>query len=317
MHNAADLVAATLDALLRQTVAVHEILVIDDASTDDSAAVVEAVRDRTGGPIRLIRNQEAIGVARARNRASVEASGEWIGFCDNDDLWHPRLVELVLGQLDTYPGVDALAAAAAGFAAEADREALASHPRAGMVNYWVQESDPLAQLVGAIAIPQVPEVRQITGADLRANGQYVTTQVIFRTDAFREAGGFPAWSYTGDDWVLHGTVAQRTAIPTVQAPLILYRIRATSQSHALSQGSVPLLIANLVLRAGGKEADYSGEQFFYRHLIDTYLRGGGKLSRAVGFALVGGGFSLGDLLRLVRQAAAVRFRGGHSQRDGT
>ena len=41
------------------------------------------------GRVRLLRNDRPQGVAAARNRGIAEAAGEWLGFCDDDDLWAP------------------------------------------------------------------------------------------------------------------------------------------------------------------------------------------------------------------------------------
>lgn len=82
-YNASPFLRETLDSVLAQTYPAAEVLVIDDGSTDDSAAIAESY----GPPVRVIR-QENQGESVARNRGIDEAAGDWVAFLDADDLWH-------------------------------------------------------------------------------------------------------------------------------------------------------------------------------------------------------------------------------------
>ncbi len=70
-----------------------EILVVDDAGTDGSAAIVEAMA-RDDARIRLIRHPVNRGVAAARNTIIGEAQGEFIAFLDDDDEMLPDRLRL-------------------------------------------------------------------------------------------------------------------------------------------------------------------------------------------------------------------------------
>lgn len=90
--NRRNYVGRAIDSILRQTVPVDEILVVDDGSTDGTAEVVES---RYGDAVRVIRQKNG-GVSSARRRGIMEARGEWIAFLDSDDEWLPeRNQELV------------------------------------------------------------------------------------------------------------------------------------------------------------------------------------------------------------------------------
>lgn len=104
-YNAEPFLAATLEGILSQTVPVAECVVVDDGSTDGTAAVARAA----AGPVRVVR-QENRGVSAARNRGMDEVSTSWVAFCDADDVWFSEKLERQLERLDANP--DAVAALA-------------------------------------------------------------------------------------------------------------------------------------------------------------------------------------------------------------
>ena len=84
-HNAATTIAQTLQSIAAQTLAPHEIIVIDDDSTDDSRAQIA----QSGVPVRLC--EANVGCAGAARNVGIErASGDWIALCDADDVWFPH-----------------------------------------------------------------------------------------------------------------------------------------------------------------------------------------------------------------------------------
>ena len=87
-YNREKLVVAALESVLRQSCRPLETLVVDDASTDSTALVVEGfARAHPNSGVRLIRQSANAGVSAARNRGILEARAEWIAFLDSDDLW--------------------------------------------------------------------------------------------------------------------------------------------------------------------------------------------------------------------------------------
>ncbi|MFN2471253.1 MAG: glycosyltransferase family 2 protein [Gaiellaceae bacterium] len=99
-YDAGATVGAAVSFVLGQTYRDLELVVVDDGSTDATAAIVEAHE----GPVRLVR-QENAGVAAARNRGVAEARGELIAFCDSDDVLFPEHVETLVALYDRRGGI--------------------------------------------------------------------------------------------------------------------------------------------------------------------------------------------------------------------
>jgi glycosyltransferase involved in cell wall biosynthesis len=85
-RNRSALLAMTLRSVLRQRDVDLEVIVVDEASTDDTPAMLAALGDAR---VRVIRHETPHGVSSARNRGAADARGEWLAFLDDDDLWAP------------------------------------------------------------------------------------------------------------------------------------------------------------------------------------------------------------------------------------
>jgi glycosyltransferase involved in cell wall biosynthesis len=92
-----------IESVLGGTVAPLEIVVVDDGSRDDSAAVAE----RFGPPVAVARISPS-GPAAARAHGAGLARGEWIAFLDADDLWAPDRLAAQLAAAEEDPSLDAL-----------------------------------------------------------------------------------------------------------------------------------------------------------------------------------------------------------------
>jgi glycosyltransferase involved in cell wall biosynthesis len=97
-YNRRELLKETIDSVLKQTIAAHEIIVVDDASTDGTP---EAVR-QYGPPVTLLTQDHAMEAA-ARNLGISKATGEWIAVLDSDDIWKPTKLERQIEFIEKNP----------------------------------------------------------------------------------------------------------------------------------------------------------------------------------------------------------------------
>ncbi|HSI64488.1 MAG TPA: glycosyltransferase family A protein [Candidatus Saccharimonadia bacterium] len=87
-YNRVEYLRAALDSVWQQTFEDFEVIVVDDGSTDETAAYVASL----GNKVSLIQQSNA-GPGAARNTGMRHASGEYLAFLDSDDLWFPWTLE--------------------------------------------------------------------------------------------------------------------------------------------------------------------------------------------------------------------------------
>lgn len=90
VYNAAQYLPQTIESLLSQTYRNIELILVDDGSTDDS---LDVCRKYEVDPRVLVVHQANGGRSNARNTGISHASGDFIGFMDDDDVAHPRMFE--------------------------------------------------------------------------------------------------------------------------------------------------------------------------------------------------------------------------------
>lgn len=90
VHNRADTVEAALASIAAQTLQPAHVIVVDDASTDDSVRVVKSY---PLPDLEVLELKANLGAGGARNAAAAEAKTTWLAFLDGDDTWEPEFLE--------------------------------------------------------------------------------------------------------------------------------------------------------------------------------------------------------------------------------
>lgn len=97
-YNTARFIGESITSVVAQTYTNWELIIVDDASMDDTDEVVQRyIRYCTPreAPLKIqyLKNEKNSGAAVSRNRALAQAKGKWVAFLDSDDLWAPEKLE--------------------------------------------------------------------------------------------------------------------------------------------------------------------------------------------------------------------------------
>ncbi len=229
-YNRARVLPETIDAVLAQTHPPVELIVVDDSSPDHTAEVVRGYGERV--KYLKVPNGRA---ELARNRGAAIARGNWLAFCDDDDLWKPDLLKRFAEVVGAAPDVRFLFCDF-----HIVRDGVWQPARKfdeAPAGYW--DGDFTA--VGPARVYRDP----MTPRTLRFQPVFMSCLAV-RRDWFDELGGFnPAFSGTGSaDWEF---VLRAVAAPPVAAvfePLAGIRKHSGNMSGDLlfvKEGEVAIL----------------------------------------------------------------------------
>lgn len=98
-YNAEKYLGEAIGSALDQTRKAHEVIVVDDASSEATGRIAAAY----GRQVRLLVNEKNLGQGASRNRAINASSSDYIALLDADDKWMPSHLERVAGLLDRFP----------------------------------------------------------------------------------------------------------------------------------------------------------------------------------------------------------------------
>jgi glycosyltransferase involved in cell wall biosynthesis len=100
-HNRPERLERAADSILSQALVEIELVIVDDASDDQTPDVLErlAVDPR----VTVVRNERSLGPSGSRNRGIGVATGSLLGFCDDDDTWMPGAAAVLVGSLEADP----------------------------------------------------------------------------------------------------------------------------------------------------------------------------------------------------------------------
>jgi glycosyltransferase involved in cell wall biosynthesis len=201
--NAAATLGETLGSVESSTYRNIEVLVVDDGSTDDTAAVAADFQRRD--PRFCLHRQSNGGLARALNAGFERAEGDYVARLDADDVWHPTKLERQM-------------------------EVASRIPEAGFIYTFVRYIDEASQVLRDGPEQRFPPWALCRGVVESLAGGGSTA--LMKRSAMIEAGrcdpAFPAW----EDLVMQLQISSRHPIAFVPEYLAGYRVREGSMSAA-------------------------------------------------------------------------------------
>ena len=94
-----------MDSILQQTQKPAEVILVDDASGDNTLSVLYTLEQQYAGWIKVIALEQNKGAGSARNAGWAAATQPYIAFLDADDAWHPQKIEIQYAYMQKYPEV--------------------------------------------------------------------------------------------------------------------------------------------------------------------------------------------------------------------
>lgn len=233
-HNRAELLARAIQSVQRQTYPNLEIIVVDDASDDQTRELVERVEDPR---IRYIRHDTNRGGSAARNTGIRAATGDFITFLDDDDEWEPEKTEKQLKVLDQYSVV--------------------------MCTCDAIGND----------LPKFDSKKTVELEDLRkGQGTFGGTGVLMARASVLKQTMFDENLPRYQDWDLFIRIAEKHTIAYLNEPLL--RSDSGSHPRITNSVSkVPISGLEERFRMVHKHREFFGRRWFRRHMSDGLLYG--------------------------------------------
>lgn len=211
-YNVSATIGMTLKSLLSQSFPDFEIIVVDDGSQDDTVACVQRFYDPR---LRLIR-QKNRGLAGAHNTGIAAARGEYIGFCDADDMWLPEKLARHVAHLDARPEVGISFSGSELVDAQGAPTGLYQSPRlTGLTPAYILQRNPIGN-------GSAPVMRKAALESIRYRPADETERDWWFDETFRQSDDIEGWARFAatTDWLVEG----------IPGALTLYRVNPVGLS---------------------------------------------------------------------------------------
>ena len=196
LYNKQDTVIESIQSILAQTVQDFEIIIVDDGSSDDSAARAESVSDPR---VSVLRKKNG-GVSAARNYGVARAKGDYICFLDADDLWLPNHLEAL-------------------------QELISAVPDAGLyATRFRQESIDGSVYSPDLGNKYILEFDNVFNTELEQRSVLNTNSICMQHRIFVDAGGFVEGERIGEDTSLWYRVAAFYKVAIINVVTTVYRL---------------------------------------------------------------------------------------------
>ena len=246
VYNNGPYIAAAVESVLSQTLGPTEIIVVDDGSTDETAAVLKSFGDK----IKYVYQANG-GEPAGRNRGLREATGEYIAFLDGDDLWLPNKLELQMDYFRQHPNCALV------------YSDMSTFDESGVVDASVKERFQMTLPSGRIF------------AALFMRPLFGSGSVVFRRECANTVGYFDQDLLVGSDYEMWLRMARHFDLGGIDQPLLKYRFHESMATRGIGLKmckGVPWEVAvlNKILRRYPEAIDELGRFAVRRRLSRPY-----------------------------------------------
>jgi glycosyltransferase involved in cell wall biosynthesis len=199
LYNKGPFVEEAVRSILNSTFTGFELLVVDDASTDEGPELIHALTDPR---VRFLSHEVNTGRAAAANRGFLAARGSYIAILDADDVAHPERLSKQVAYLE-------------------------AHPEVGVVGCLAQ------QMGEGNKCSSFPPTDEGCRAKLLFGDPVLYQTSMFRRSLVTRHGARcdEAWRFPGMDYLFLLGLSRFTRYANLQEPLLLYRIGAQNMRH--------------------------------------------------------------------------------------
>lgn len=253
LYNKAASIGRAVESVLAQTFAEFEMIIVDDGSTDDSAARVEAIDDPR---ITLVR-QTNQGAAAARNHGVALARAAYVAFLDADDAWMPEFLSTIRKLIATFPGAGAYA-----------------------TGYFIKNTDAAMRPALFSHVPVDPQGGLIDSyfrVAARGRNPVWSSAVCIPKSTLDSIGGFPEGLRLYEDLYLWSRIAIEYPMAYCATPLAIYYRDAENRRGPVARESDGSLLTDgrlkiaAVIESAIEEGRLRGEDAQHAsHFVEHY-----------------------------------------------
>jgi glycosyltransferase involved in cell wall biosynthesis len=220
VYNRSASLGAAMRSVLTQSFGDLELIVVDDASSEDLRPIVEGFGDPR---VRYIRREANGGASAARNTGLAAATGDFIAFQDSDDLWLPDKLKLQVALLESMPEVGVVVHSKVLYGRAPD-----GSYGAGRVTI---EPPP-----GRIMKPDEDQVLKYL-----TENRISLQNTLFRRDCYPGRKWFDDLTRANADWAFSSSLAQHARIAEYPDPVVLAFSSADSVSKVARAKAIGLI----------------------------------------------------------------------------